>query len=237
MSRGEVLRGAAALGLALLVPLAARGAEPEDGLRVGTITIRTENVFSPEEEASGRVYRALNRVHARTRPDVIRRFLLFQGGEPFDPKKLEETEKNLRTLAFLKSAAVTAGDPHGGVVDVLVVTQDRWTLLPGVPIASNGGTTTYGLQLLEQNFLGTGREISFAYNKEIERTTRILAFVDPYLFGAYWSARLLAGVELRRQPHARRGQPRLLVPDESDAPTSSASTSSARRPGSTTRAT
>jgi hemolysin activation/secretion protein len=190
MSRGEVLRGAAAFGLALLVPLAARGAGQEDGLRVGTITIRTENVFSPEEEASGRVYRSLNRVHVKTRPDVIRRFLLFREGEPFEPRALEETEKNLRTLAFLKSAAVTAGEPHGGVVDVLVVTQDRWTLLPGLPIASNGGTTTYGLQLLEQNFLGTGREISFAYNKEIERTTRVLALADPYLFGAYWSARL-----------------------------------------------
>ncbi len=193
MSRGEVLRGAAALHLALLVPLAGRAAGPEDGLRVGAITIQTENVFSPDEADSGRLYGALNRVRIKTRPEVIRSFLLFREGDPFEKEKLAETERNLRTLPFLKSASVTAEEPHDGVVDVLVVTQDRWTLLPGVPIASNGGTTTYGLTLLERDFLGTGREISFAYNQEIERITRVLSFADPSLFGAYWAARVSEG--------------------------------------------
>ena len=192
MSRGKILRGAA-FGLALLVPLALRAAGPEEALHVGTITIRTENVFSKEEEDEGRLYQALNRVRIKTNPDVIRKFLLFREGEPFEKQKLEETERNLRTLPFLKAVSVTAGEPHEGAVDILVVTQDRWTLLPGVPIASNGGTTTYGLQVLERDFLGTGREISFAYNREIERLTRVLSFTDPNLFGAYWAARVAQG--------------------------------------------
>ena len=41
--------------------------------------------------------------------------------------------------------------------------------------------------------LGTGRELSFTYTKDIERTTRVAEFRDPSLFGPYWSARLSEG--------------------------------------------
>ena len=182
------------LGLVLLMACRLGALEPEEGapLRIGKITIRTVNVFSPAEATSG-VYRAMNRAHVTTRSSVIRKFLLFKEGDPYDAKKLEETEKNLRELGFLKSAAVTAGAPHGGLVDVLVVTQDSWSLLPGVPIASNGGETTYGLQLLETNLLGEGREHSISYNKEIQRITRVLEYFDPYLLGSYWSGRFSQG--------------------------------------------
>jgi hypothetical protein len=186
--RLAVLRGAAA-ALGLLIAPGLGAEEPENpSLRVGRITIRTVPVFSREEATSG-LYRALNRVHATTRPVVIRKFLLFKEGDPYAPGKLEETEKNLRELGFLKSASVTAGAPHGGLVDVLVVTQDSWSLLPGLPIASAGGQTTYGVQLLERNLLGTGRELSLSYNKEIERITRVVEYIDPYLLGSYWSGR------------------------------------------------
>ncbi|HSB63658.1 MAG TPA: hypothetical protein VLJ18_05800 [Thermoanaerobaculia bacterium] len=189
-----LLRSAAtALGLALLIALRLGAEEPEGpALRIGRITIRAVNVFSPQETTS-RLYRAMNRAHVPTHPSVIRKFLLFKEGDPFVPGKLEETEKNLRELGFLKSASVTASAPHGGVVDVLVVTQDSWSLLPGVPIASAGGQTTYGFQLLERNLFGTGRELSLSYNKEIQRITRIVEYVDPYLLGSYWSGRFSQG--------------------------------------------
>jgi hypothetical protein len=182
-----------ASSLVLLTALRLGAEEPENpALRVGKITIRTVPVFS-QDEATSRLYRAMNRAHVTTRPAVIRKFLLFKEKDPYDPKKLEETEKNLRELGFLKSASVTAGAPHGGLVDVLVVTQDSWSLLPGVPIASNGGQTTYGLQLLERNLLGTGRELSFGYNKDIQRITRIIEYIDPYLLGSYWSGHFAQG--------------------------------------------
>ncbi len=187
---GKSLRSAArAFSLGLLIALRLGAEETESpSLRVGKITIRTVPVFSREEATSG-LYRTMNRAHVTTRPSVIRKFLLFKEGEPYDSGKLKETEKNLRELGFLKSASVTSGPPHGGLVDVLVVTQDSWSLLPGIPIASAGGQTTYGFQLLERNLLGTGRELSLSYNKEIERITRIVEYVDPYLFGSYWSGR------------------------------------------------
>ncbi|MGE5717091.1 MAG: hypothetical protein ACM369_10615, partial [Acidobacteriota bacterium] len=66
----------AALGLVLLIALRLAAEEPEASpLRIGKITIRTVNVFSPGEATSG-LYRAMNRAHVPTRPAVIRKFLL-----------------------------------------------------------------------------------------------------------------------------------------------------------------
>lgn len=158
--------------------------------RIGQIRIQTLDVFSPEEASKGWLYRTANAVRFETRPSVIRKFLLFHEGDPYDPARLVETERNLRALPFLKSAAVAAGPEHDGVVDVAVVTQDAWTTEPGISIGGKGGTTTYGFQLREKDFLGTGRQVSVAYDKGTERTTTTFEYVDPYIFGAYWTADL-----------------------------------------------
>src|SRR5260370_1618761 len=51
--------------------------------------------------ARGWVYRAADALHIETRESVIRKFLLFQEGDPYDPTRLEESERNLRVLPFL----------------------------------------------------------------------------------------------------------------------------------------
>ena len=100
---------------ALLAALAA-AAPPcfgqEAGLRVGTIRIESLDVFSDEEAAQGWVYRAANALHITTRVSVIRNFLLFKEGDPYDPNRLTETERNLRNLPFIKSASVLAHPPQ-----------------------------------------------------------------------------------------------------------------------------
>jgi hypothetical protein len=174
------LAGAAVLLLANL----SLGQEPvPEPPRVGTITIRALDVFSPEEAARGWLYRTANAVRFNTRESVIRKFLLFREGEVFDPLRLDETERNLRVLPFLKSALVSAGKPHDGVVDVEVITQDAWTTEPGVSFGGKGGVTTYGFDLKEKDFLGTGRTLSIAYDKDAERSNRSFEYIDPYFLG------------------------------------------------------
>ncbi|HYK41497.1 MAG TPA: hypothetical protein VE007_03850, partial [Thermoanaerobaculia bacterium] len=175
------LLGAAAV---LLLANVAVGQEPvPEPPRVGTITIRALDVFSPEEAARGWLYRTANAVRFNTRESVIRKFLLFREGEVFDPLRLDETERNLRVLPFLKSALVTAGKPHDGVVDVEVITQDAWTTEPGISFGGKGGVTTYGFDLKEKDFLGTGRTLSIAYDKDAERSNRSFEYIDPYFLG------------------------------------------------------
>lgn len=148
-------------------------------------------MFSPEEAEKGWVYRAANAVHVKTRSSVVRRFLLFREGDPYDPARLAESERNLRALPFIKFASVTAGPEHDGVVDVRVVTQDAWTTEPGASFGSKGGVTTYGFDFLERDLLGWGKQFSISYDKGTERTVRALDYQDPYLFGAYWNGNVL----------------------------------------------
>ena len=175
------------LGAVLALAAAAGAQEP---LRVGEIHVRSLDVFSPEEAAKGWFYRTANALHLETRTSVIRKFLLFQTGDPYDRFLLEQTERNLRQLRFIKSASITAGPPHDGVVDVEVVTQDSWTLDPGVSLGGRGGAVTWSIALQERNILGSGKEVGFTYDKESERTIRFLEFHDPALFAAYWTTDL-----------------------------------------------
>ncbi|MGH9315926.1 MAG: POTRA domain-containing protein [Thermoanaerobaculia bacterium] len=181
-------QGAAWLAAVLLLPGLARGQEP---LRIGNINIQVVDVFSPEEATRGWFYRAANAIHIETREAVIRKFLLFQEGDPYDPARLDETERNLRALGFLTMASVTAGPPHDGVVDVNVVTQDAWTLQPSLSLGSTGGVSTYSFELEESDLVGSGRQVSVAYDKGTERTNHRLQYQDPYLFGPYWAGSLL----------------------------------------------
>ncbi|HEY6894034.1 MAG TPA: hypothetical protein VI258_07695 [Rhodanobacteraceae bacterium] len=136
----------------------------------------------------GSFYRLASRLHIETRRSVIEKFLLFHQGDVYQPAKLEETERNLRSLAFLKSASVTASVPHNGVVDVLVVTQDAWSIAPQTQAGSGGGTTTYGIDLSEDNLLGYGKNVEVGWSKQIDRTALRFQYNDPALVLPYLRA-------------------------------------------------
>lgn len=178
-----------ALGLA--GSLLAAASPADEPLRIGKIEVVSLDVFAPEEAARGWVYRTANALHAGTRPDTIRKFLLFEEGDSYDPALLEQTERNLRGLDFLKSARVTAREPRGGVVDVEVVTQDAWTTELSLSLGSSGGETHWATGLVERNVLGRGKELGISYADDVDRTDRRIEFRDPALLGSYWAAALL----------------------------------------------
>lgn len=193
------------LALLLLLMAAAVPVRAQESLRVGEVHIQSLDVFSPEEAARGWFYRAANTIHVETRVRIIRKFLLFAPGDPFDQLLLEQTERNLRRLRFIKSATITAGPPHDGVVDVDVVTQDSWTLDLGLKLGGKGGATTWSVSLRERNLLGMGTEAGVSYDKQTERTNRSVQYHDPALFGPYWTA------DLTYADNSDGGQERVLV--------------------------
>ena len=166
-------------------------ASAEEPPRIGAITVETREVFSGEEASRGWLYGVADALHTTTRESVVRRFLLFAEGDPFDPVLLEESERNLRLLGFIKSASVTAGWAHDGVVDIIVVTQDALTLQIGVSGGSIGGRLLGGLKLGEHNLFGTGRELTVGFGKEMQRSFRSIELRDPSLFAAYGVGHLL----------------------------------------------
>jgi outer membrane protein assembly factor BamA len=142
--------------LILLLALTTNQALAATPLRVGTITIRALDIYANEEADRGRVYRVANALHPETRDSVIRKFLLFHEGDEYRPERLAESERNLRALHFLKSANVTASEPHDGVVDVGVTTQDSWSISPETQAGTKGGQSTYGVNITDTNVLGRG---------------------------------------------------------------------------------
>ena len=184
---------AARVGACLVAALSG-AAQAQTGLRVGTIEIRTVDVFSAEEAERGWIYRAANALHETTRETTVRRLLLFAEGDFFDPERLAETERNLRASGFFKRASVVAGEPHDGVVDVVVETQDAWTMQIGIGIGRDGGQMRSGISLGEKNLLGTGRELSVAYGEDVFRSYRSVEFSDAHFLLPYGRAHVIYAV-------------------------------------------
>ena len=172
------------LGLLLsLAPLSALAATP----RIGTIVIRTDSLFSDEELHRGVFYRVLDHLHTRTREELVRAMLLFREGDPYDPRTIAQSETNLRRLDFIKIASITAGEPHDGVVDIIVRTQDEWTTDPNIDAGRGGGVGTWSMNLTQKDLFGTGAEVSVTDARNAERTVRSLEVLDPVFIRPYWN--------------------------------------------------
>lgn len=143
--------------------------------------IRTTNVFSPQEAAiSFFPYGLANSLHVTTRSSFIQKQLLFQPGDDLRPDLLAETERNLRAFGLFRRAYVRAEGTR-----VVVETADAWTLLLRGSLSNKGGVTTYSIGAEEYNLLGTGRQFGFGWEKETDRSSRSLFFVDPNLFAPH----------------------------------------------------
>jgi hypothetical protein len=171
-----------------LVIITALSAQANTPLRIGTITVHPLDVYSNEEAGHGRIYQLADRLHIETRKSVIETFLLFREGDVYSPERLAETERNLRAQQFLKSASVVASPPHDGVVDVVVTTQDSWSIAPETQAGSKGGKNTFGATLAETNLLGLGKDLELGWNKGVDRTRIGVNYNDPAFFAPYWRA-------------------------------------------------
>ncbi len=157
------------------------------GARIGTIRMRRVPVFDtqrPEEDT--RLFRLANRLHIETREATVADQLLFRSGDVYDPRVLEETARILRRARYLREAQVLPVAFKDGRVDVEVLTQDVWTLNPGVSFGRKGGTNTSGFQLEELNLLGLGTQLSLGYNKGVDRTSSDLIYRDRHLGRSWW---------------------------------------------------
>lgn len=171
------------LSLCLLAsPLAAappRKAHPAAGRVIATITIESHNVFDTSIPPENKLlYRAANDIHVRTFDPVIQRELLFEVGDRYDPLLIEETERNLRSLGFIRRAEVSATINKDGAVDVIVRTYDAWTLEVVASFKRAGGTTNIKAGLAEHNILGQGKAGSAVYSRDGSASSKSFSYKD-----------------------------------------------------------
>ncbi len=107
-----------------------------------------------------------NKMHLQTRDKVLYNNLLFKVGDRVDSKTLAENERLLRDLPYIHEAKiiVNQNEIESDAVDILVVTQDIWSL------GFDGGLSSidrFDVNLYNANFLGMGHRLD---NKILMKT-------------------------------------------------------------------
>jgi outer membrane protein assembly factor BamA len=166
----------------------ARDAELEQrGARIGNIAIEVDDVFETGTHLAA-PYRIANDLHISTHDTTVQQQLLFHTGDKYDRRVLDETARLLRALRYLNEASVepVRYNEADNTVDVLVRVHDVWTLSPGLSFGRKGGTNSTRVTFDDMNFLGLGKQLSFARSSNVDRTSWEFGYVDPNLFGSWW---------------------------------------------------
>lgn len=135
------------------------------------------------------LYNAVNYLHVDTKPFVINQQLLFQRGDLFDSRSAIETERLLRQSKYLFDAAVLPHKLCGTQLELLVITREVWTLYPQVSLGKSGSGSSSSIGLKDNNILGSGNRLSFAYSNNSERTSESLSYKNENFLGSRWKVR------------------------------------------------
>lgn len=133
-----------------------------------------------------------NIFHATTREGVVRRELLFQAGEPYRARRVDETARNLRTIRQLSLVLVVA--VPGSAPDrvrVLVIVRDVWSLRLNTSwgFSSTGGLNNLVVNPSEENLAGLHLSVGALY------------ILDPgtYSLGGIVQQRRILGTDLEAE--------------------------------------
>ncbi len=186
------------LGLVVLLPALSSGvaaqalptfAELEAaGAIIGEVRILNRDIFDTDDPKEDyRLFRAVNALHIQTRQGVIERALLFKRGEPLVARRVEESERVLRSTRYLFDVNLRVAAWHDGVADIDVETRDTWTLDPGISVSRSGGSNATGINLREYNLLGTGIAVSLGHSSNVDRSGNEFQVSNDRAFGTWTS--------------------------------------------------
>ncbi|HEX5004195.1 MAG TPA: hypothetical protein VFV65_02710 [Gemmatimonadales bacterium] len=146
------------------------------------IELTRQEIFD-SAEADSWPERLANTLHIRTRPQVIRRELLFRDGDPYDSVLVAESARNLRALGIFRSVRIDSVRTDSGLV-MQVATYDAWTTRPGGRLRTAGNQVSIGLSFYEDNFLGTATRAGASFSSDPIRTTFSLEAWQPRFLGS-----------------------------------------------------
>lgn len=108
-----------------------------------------------------------NTIHIETRKSVVKKLLLFDKGDKVNLYELIESEKNLRSQAYIADAHIHRKVTPDGKNILYVQTSDNWTLSPAASLdRPDDGGFSYGIGIWENNFLGFGQTIGVYYSHD-----------------------------------------------------------------------
>ncbi|HEX7091126.1 MAG TPA: BamA/TamA family outer membrane protein [Longimicrobiales bacterium] len=180
-------------------PPAARAGTPApcpDGV-ISYVFIDNHSIFDTSDPELDRrfawAYGIANALHARTRAYVIRRELLFDAGDCYDPLLLRESERLLRAYDFLSHVDIFGLRQPDSTWHVIVDTRDEWSTQLDLRVRFDGGVRFDGVRLRENNLLGTGQAVAFHYIERDVTRDVIVSYATPQLARTRWDLRVAAG--------------------------------------------
>ncbi len=157
------------------------------GYRIGKIHIVVDNVFDLNNPAQNIWYaRLANKLHIKTLPRAIREQLLFKSGDLVNPRIIYESARRLHAIRYLRESSITPENCSDHSVDVSVQVKDAWTLKLDLQFAHVGGQNALQFEVTDANIFGTGKALSIGHASDPQRTSNLIDYQDPALFGSYW---------------------------------------------------
>ncbi|HEX9967289.1 MAG TPA: hypothetical protein VGB06_05040 [Solirubrobacterales bacterium] len=156
-----------------------------EGAVIGEVEVRVRDVFDPgDPREDRRLFRFANRLHRTTRESVIASQLLFRPGDRYSRRVLDESERLLRSDRYLRDAEIRPIRYRGNRVDLVVVTQDIWTVNAGLSFGRKGGANSTGFKLQDINLLGTGKSLTLQRSDGVDRSETLFRYDDHEVLGS-----------------------------------------------------
>lgn len=149
-------------------------------LIIGDIAIHAGNIFDDNYEDQGQmIHRAANRLHMKTRNQVIDALADVEKYDEYNAEKLAGIERRLRSMKFIRDASAEPVAVCDNKVNIQITTIDNWTLTPSVSFGTAGGESKLGFDIKESNFLGSGTELRLSLDRKNGEDIYGVGYSDP----------------------------------------------------------
>ena len=175
-----------------------------EGRVIRKIYIKRLSVFGESITDTNRIAegfdRFLNSLHSNTKEHIIRNsYLMFDVGDIINAEQLRNNERLMRRSSILHDARILVlpDKKYPNLVDILVLTQDIWSLLPDVGF---NNFKDFYLGINQVNFRGLGHSwrnnfyVNYNQKPALEYFTQ---YTIPYIGKTFVTGQ--AEIELRRQ--------------------------------------
>jgi outer membrane protein assembly factor BamA len=147
--------------------LALRGLEVDpapEGKTIAQVQVVTLEVFSARDW----YFQIFNVFHRTTREGMIRREALFSAGQPYDQALVDETWRNLQHPDLSSVVVVVpVKSPAPGMVDVLIVTRDVWSLRLNTEFnIQQREVLALSASLSENNLFGWRKQVALVFDMD-----------------------------------------------------------------------
>lgn len=121
--------------------------------------------------------------NTRTRDEVLRREMRQLEAAWFSSELVKESRERLQRLGFFDEVNIETpavpGSPDQVDVDVTVKEKPSGNLMAGVGYSQTQGIL-FNTSVTQNNFMGTGKRVSFAFNTSDANTIYELGYTNPY---------------------------------------------------------